>query len=134
MPRTRAVNGVRKRSNVLMRWLASAPTKRSSSASGSRSRSSDGMNPPLAPRHSAVCLNASCHHARQRSRVRSGMARLPNASAAEFERHLSVCPSCVAYLATYRETIALAQHSLDDADASAPEDLVAAILALRHQP
>lgn len=60
---------------------------------------------------------------------------LPPAKAAEFERHLSVCPSCVAYLATYKETIALAQHSMGDSeiDDSAPEDLVLAILALRRE-
>ena len=59
--------------------------KRSSKASGSRSTSSGGMNEPHAPCHSGVRLNASRHHARQRSRVRSGMARPASADAAEFE-------------------------------------------------
>ena len=53
----------------------------------------------------------------------------------EFERHLAICQSCVAYLATYRETIRVsrfvsAQKSdlLDDA----PEELIEAILHSRQ--
>lgn len=34
---------------------------------------------------------------------------LPPTRTTEFERHLGVCPSCRAYLTTYRETITLAR-------------------------
>ena len=52
----------------------------------------------------------------------------------EFERHLSVCPSCVAYLKTYEQTIALTQASADDpVPEDVPESLVQAILAARRQ-
>jgi anti-sigma factor RsiW len=51
----------------------------------------------------------------------------------EFERHLSVCPSCVAYLKTYEQTIALARATGDDpVPADIPESLVRAILAMRQ--
>src|SRR5262245_58065191 len=50
----------------------------------------------------------------------------------EFERHLVECPSCVAYLKTYEQTIVLARASADDAlPADVPESLVRAILATR---
>ena len=50
----------------------------------------------------------------------------------EFERHLSVCPSCVAYLETYEQTITMVKTSSDDpAPADVPESLVQAILAAR---
>lgn len=55
---------------------------------------------------------------------------------AEFERHLSVCDSCVAYLATYKTTIALGKAACEDLDgpvgAEVPADLVAAILSARR--
>lgn len=51
----------------------------------------------------------------------------------EFERHLSVCPSCVAYLKTYEQTIALTRATGDDpVPEEVPESLVRAILALRQ--
>jgi len=48
----------------------------------------------------------------------------------EFDRHLGVCPSCVAYLASYRDTIRMAKAASIEADAGEPpEDLVKAIVA-----
>jgi anti-sigma factor RsiW len=50
----------------------------------------------------------------------------------EFDRHLAVCPSCVAYLETYKETIRMAKAAeLPPAEVvdEAPEDLIKAILA-----
>lgn len=50
----------------------------------------------------------------------------------EFERHLSVCPSCVAYLKTYEQTIALTRATGDDpVSEEVPESLVQAILNAR---
>jgi anti-sigma factor RsiW len=57
---------------------------------------------------------------------------LPPAKNHEFERHLSVCPSCVQYIATYRETIRMARSAIIAPALhveEVPEDLVKAILA-----
>ena len=59
---------------------------------------------------------------------------LPPATRSDFERHLEACASCVAYLHTYRETIAMAAATgtaarLDVQDV--PEELVSAILQMR---
>jgi len=50
----------------------------------------------------------------------------------EFDRHLAVCPSCVAYLETYKETIRMAKAAelppvpqMEEV----PEELIKAILA-----
>jgi anti-sigma factor RsiW len=60
---------------------------------------------------------------------------LPDDERAEFERHLAVCPSCVAYLSTYRKTITLAQLAgADLVPSEVPESLVKAILAARPNP
>ena len=52
-----------------------------------------------------------------------------------FDEHLAICPSCVNYLASYRETVQLGKAALraeDDAvPSSVPEELVQAILAAR---
>jgi anti-sigma factor RsiW len=54
----------------------------------------------------------------------------------EFERHLAVCPSCVNYLQTYRDTIALGKAAFEDPDGPAeefaPEELVSAVLRARR--
>lgn len=56
---------------------------------------------------------------------------------AVFERHLSVCRDCVAYLESYRRTMKLTREALDAPDARVPgdlpEDLVRAILAARRR-
>jgi anti-sigma factor RsiW len=60
---------------------------------------------------------------------------LPKRERALFEEHLSVCESCVAYLANYRDTVALSKAAFCDPDApvpeEVPEDLVTAVLAAR---
>ncbi len=54
----------------------------------------------------------------------------------QFERHLDVCPNCVAYLSNYRDTIALGRRAFTEEDASVPgdvpDDLIQAILASRR--
>ncbi len=57
---------------------------------------------------------------------------LPPDVRACFEEHLGVCPPCVDYIATYRQTQALALRAAQDEasdDEAAPEPLVQAILA-----
>jgi len=57
---------------------------------------------------------------------------LTAAKNAEFERHLSVCDSCVAYIATYEETIRMARASASAPQLrieDVPEQLVRAIVA-----
>jgi anti-sigma factor RsiW len=56
----------------------------------------------------------------------------------EFERHLTVCPSCRAYLDSYIKTVALARESLchgadEPVPPSVPRGLVQAILNARRQ-
>ena len=46
----------------------------------------------------------------------------------DFERHLKVCPSCRAYLQSYRETIAMARGAFND-PTTLPPELMTAILA-----
>lgn len=62
---------------------------------------------------------------------------LPADRVVEFERHLSVCESCVAYLNTYKEAIVLGKAACRDWDAPAqrefPEELVGAVLSARRR-
>jgi anti-sigma factor RsiW len=54
---------------------------------------------------------------------------------AEFEIHLTLCPSCVDYLASYRESIRLGQQACGpDAElpTDVPRELIDAILAARR--
>jgi anti-sigma factor RsiW len=52
-----------------------------------------------------------------------------------FEAHLSLCPDCVAYVASYRETIRLGKQACEpDAEllAGVPRELVDSIVAARR--
>ncbi len=53
----------------------------------------------------------------------------------EFERHLAVCPSCVAYLESYKQTIRLGKMALTPTDepaaGSVPQGLIEAIRQAR---
>ncbi len=58
--------------------------------------------------------------------------KLPEGERAEFERHLAVCPSCQAYLSTYRQTVALTRAAAhDEPPENVPEALIEAILSAR---
>jgi anti-sigma factor RsiW len=50
---------------------------------------------------------------------------------AEFDRHLAVCPVCVAYLDGYQKTVRVLHAAAPDGleRAAVPEDLIRAILA-----
>jgi anti-sigma factor RsiW len=56
---------------------------------------------------------------------------------AEFDRHLAVCPSCVAYIESYQRATALGRRVFENPDAavddSVPEELVSAILEARRK-
>lgn len=57
-------------------------------------------------------------------------AELPRERMEEFERHLARCPTCVSYIETYRETLALTRGDLErEAADELPEELVGAVLA-----
>ncbi len=50
-----------------------------------------------------------------------------------FDRHLSLCPNCVTYLAQSRATVLAGQAAFgDDAEPDVPEELIQAILASRR--
>jgi anti-sigma factor RsiW len=57
---------------------------------------------------------------------------------ADFEQHLSACPACVAYMNSYKETVALGRRVMCDSPQAlvdnVPEDLLQAILAARTKP
>jgi predicted anti-sigma-YlaC factor YlaD len=48
----------------------------------------------------------------------------------EFEKHISICHSCVAYIRTYQQTIKMEIASRIE-DVTIPEELVRAIMASR---
>lgn len=57
---------------------------------------------------------------------------LPDESRRDFERHLELCESCVAYMNSYRTTIVMARRSMAWDDPSLPElpaELVDAVIA-----
>jgi anti-sigma factor RsiW len=61
---------------------------------------------------------------------------LPPDRRAEFDRHLSVCDSCVRYIETYKTASVLGRNAWTDPEApvgeEVPEELVTAILAARR--
>lgn len=60
---------------------------------------------------------------------------LPPESAARFHQHLAVCRSCVAYLDSYRATIALGRDAFRNNDMLPPDlplGLLRAVLAARE--
>lgn len=60
---------------------------------------------------------------------------LPQDLRARFDVHLGVCPDCVTYVASYRETLRLERGAFaaeDAIPADVPEELVRAILAVRR--
>jgi anti-sigma factor RsiW len=63
-------------------------------------------------------------------------AELPADERTVFDAHLSICPDCRNYLASYRETIRLGKRACAPADETspdAPQELIAAILAARNR-
>jgi anti-sigma factor RsiW len=63
---------------------------------------------------------------------------LPATQQAVFEEHLAICPDCVNYLDTYRETIRLGKAAFADPEdpvpEEVPEELVQAILSAVRKP
>jgi anti-sigma factor RsiW len=62
---------------------------------------------------------------------------LPGPQREAFHAHLAACPSCVAYMNTYQETIRLGRAALrpagQDLPEDVPEELVQAILSARRR-
>jgi anti-sigma factor RsiW len=62
---------------------------------------------------------------------------IPDETRRQFEDHLTRCPNCVNYLASYKTTVELGRRAFDDEDAAVPpevpEDLVRAIIDARKQ-
>jgi anti-sigma factor RsiW len=56
---------------------------------------------------------------------------LPPPVRERFDEHVAVCPACVDYIATYRQTLQLTRRAAADEprEETAPEPLVQAILA-----
>ena len=62
--------------------------------------------------------------------------QLPPETKSAFEHHLTLCPNCVSYIASYGTTMELARRAFEDDAAEPapqmPEELVQAILAARR--
>jgi hypothetical protein len=91
---SRTVSGVRKSSRRSSASCA-APVKRSRSSPGSRWVATGGMKRAHCACHRGVTGNCACHHWRQRSRVRIGIA-----SASAVRAAAGVCPACRADTST----------------------------------
>ena len=63
--------------------------------------------------------------------------RLPEDQATVFEEHLAICPSCIAYIKSYKSTCeildALGCTKEEETPKEVPEELVQAILRARAQ-
>lgn len=60
---------------------------------------------------------------------------LSPAQKSSFDHHLSLCPACQKYLASYRTAVELGKKSLKEEDVPpVPEALVKAILAAKKKP
>lgn len=59
---------------------------------------------------------------------------LPPEAQARFDEHLTICPDCVNYLASYRTTADLERlaSAEENLPAGVPEELIQAILAARQ--
>ena len=62
---------------------------------------------------------------------------LPAETRMEFDRHMSLCPPCVAFLQDYQKTIEIGKivcaHPEDPVPDAVPEELIRAILSSRVQ-
>jgi anti-sigma factor RsiW len=61
--------------------------------------------------------------------------QLPAETRSAFEHHLTLCPNCVNYIASYGATVEIARRAFDEDGAgphAMPEALVQAILAARQ--
>jgi anti-sigma factor RsiW len=62
---------------------------------------------------------------------------LPEAVRVTFEQHLARCPDCVNYLAAYKATVELNREAFasdeENAQTTAPEDLIEAVLDARRR-
>ena len=61
---------------------------------------------------------------------------LPAGERADFDAHLAICPACVDYLTSYRETIRIGKLACqpdEPASNDVPRELVDAILAARRR-
>ncbi len=63
-------------------------------------------------------------------------AGLTDSQSKAFDRHLAACPSCRAYLATYRKSFEAGKIAMrydDSKNEDAPEDLIRAVLRIARQ-
>ena len=61
--------------------------------------------------------------------------QLPAETRSAFEHHLTLCPNCVNYIASYGATVEMARRAFDegaDGPPEMPEALIQAILAARR--
>lgn len=63
--------------------------------------------------------------------------QLPDDQAESFRQHMQVCPDCVSYLNSYKETVALVNDLAADekevAELDVPQSLIEAVLAAQKK-